>query len=198
MVAYVRVSTKNQRLDVQKEEIVKYCKYKDIDIIRWYEDKGVSGALHRIKWQRALKHAIDNDEVDGVIVYDLSRAGRSTGELLFNLEKLRKAGKKFISVKENINTDTKEGRFMLNVLAAIAELEREVIRERMAAGREYAKKYGTKSGKPCHRPLKEIDWELVRKFRKMGGSWRLIAKIVGVHPNTLIRRAGREAPDLFE
>jgi len=197
VVAYTRVSTRKQRLDVQREEIERFCRYKNLNIYRWYEDKGVSGVLHRPNWERCLNTAINNDNIAGVVVYDLTRAGRSTSELLTNIQRLRNANKMFISVKENIDTTTKEGRLLLNLLAAMAEFERETIKERMAAGREYAKKHGTKSGNPLHRPRRPIDWGEVRKLRRMGASWRFISRYVGMSVAQLIKRAREEAPDVY-
>lgn len=191
--AYIRVSTlkqvKGHSLDYQREAIKKYAKANDIKIRKYYVDAGISGVKFRPKLQQCIDTTISQNDISGIISYTVSRFGRSTQDILFNIEKLNEVDKRFISVKEQFDPRTRMGKMMLTMLASIAEFDRENILEQMAAGREYARKHGTKSGKPMHRPRKEIDWKKVNYYREHKISWRRISEMVGVSTPTLIKRA---------
>jgi len=193
LIGYVRISTLKQleghSLDNQAEVIENYCKAKNYSLKRIYKDKGISAFKDRPGFNAAMKELSENENIHGVVVNDLTRFGRSTVDLLTNIATIKEKGKTFISLKENIDLSDKMGRLLLTVLSAIAEYERDIIKERMESGKEYAKIHGTKSGKPMHRPTKNIDWEKVRFYREKGISWTKIAEIVGTTPPTLIKHA---------
>jgi len=193
IVGYVRVSTQKQvkgkSIEIQKEAIKRYCDANELDLVKIYTDKGISAYKKRPQYKAMIEHLLKNDDWKGLIVHDLTRFGRSTADLLFQINRLDGKGKVFISIKDNIDISTKTGRLLLTMLSAIADFERESIRERMEAGKEYARVHGTKSGKPMHRPYAEIDWDKALELRKYGLSWRKTAKAVGVSPATLIKRA---------
>jgi len=196
IVGYVRVSTQKQvkgkSIEIQKEAIKRYCDANELDLVKIYTDKGISAYKKRPQYKAMIEHLLKNDDWKGLIVHDLTRFGRSTADLLFQINRLDGKGKVFISIKDNIDISTKTGRLLLTMLSAIADFERESIRERMEAGKEYARVHGTKSGKPMHRPYAEIDWDKALELRKYGLSWRKTAKAVGVSPATLIKRAREE------
>ena len=89
----------------------------------------------------------------------------------------------FVSLKESIDTSTPTGKMIFTVLAAVAELERCTIRERVVAGQRAAKRRGVKFG----RPTVDVDTDHVLKLRKEGLSWRAVAQATGVPKDTLIR-----------
>jgi len=193
LVGYIRVSTAKQieghGLDIQRAAIKQYCTAHDVKLMRIYEDKGLSAFKDRPAFTQMMKGLLkDGSEFDGVIVHDLTRFGRSTADLLLKIAQLQQAGKTFISTKENLDISSKTGRLLLTMLSAIAEFEGETIRERLTAGREYAKIHGTKSGKPMNRPYKEIPWKEFDMLKKVGLSYRKIAKHLGISPETLIKR----------
>jgi len=193
VLGYVRVSTKKQieghSLAYQKQAIEKFCKFKDYNLIKIYEDKGISSYKDRKQHKKMMKRLLSDDSIDGVVVNDLTRFGRSTQDLLLQIHDIDKSNKKFISVKDNIDISTKTGRLMLKMLSAIADYEAETIRERMQAGREWAQEHGTKSGKPIGRPKADIDWIKVKELRKHNISWNKTSDVVGVSTPTLIKRA---------
>lgn len=82
------------------------------------------------------------------MVWKLDRLARSTMELLGDIQSLSQRGVGFISLQDNINTSTASGRFQLAVFAALAELERDMIRERTLAGLEAARLRGRVGGRP--------------------------------------------------
>jgi len=195
-VGYVRVSTKTQTkgtsIEYQKEQIQKYCKVHELKLIKIYTDKGISAYKKRPQFEAMTEKLLSDKSLDGVIVHDLTRFGRSTADLLFQINRLDGNGKLFISIKDNIDISTKTGKLLLGLLSVIADYERETIRERMDAGKEYAKVHGTRSGKPMNRPFAVIDWDKVMELRGYGLSWRKTAKQVGVSCTTLIKRAREE------
>ena len=104
-------------------------------------------------------------EGDVVVVSDFSRLARSTRDMLQIVQELTDKGVGLISLKENIDTDTPQGRFMLTIFAALAELERETILQRQREGIAIAKKQGKYKGrKPI--PFNE------EKFRAECMKWR--------------------------
>lgn len=91
-------------------------------------------------------------EIDGVAFWSLDRWGRSMGELVLELEEFSKAGKSLISMKEGIDLSTAAGRLMANVLAAMANFERDRIRERTMLGLARARAQGKTLGRPRNKP----------------------------------------------
>lgn len=127
-------------------------------------------------------------EGDTVIVESISRLARSTKDLLTIVEQISKKGAEFISLKESIDTHTAQGRFMLTVFAAMAELEREQTLQRQAEGIAEAKKRGVYIGR---QPI-AIDDKLftaeVKKWRAGEQTAVDTMKKLDLKPNTFYRR----------
>src|SRR6266705_27819 len=87
-----------------------------------------------------------------VIVWRFDRFARSVKQLVLALEEFRSLGMDFVSHQEALDTSAPMGKAMFTIIAAMAELERSVIRERVVAGLEHARQYGTRSGRPVGRP----------------------------------------------
>lgn len=126
---------------------------------------------------------------DTVIVESISRIARNTRDLLSIVSDLTEKGVEFVSLKENMDTTTPQGRFMLTVFGALAELERENILERQREGIEIAKSEGKYKGR---KPV-EVD---EKRFREVCTRWRsgeitatAAMQEVGLKPNTFYRRA---------
>jgi len=196
VVGYARVSTVKQlsgtSIEDQQSAIKRYCDAYNFDLIKTYKDEGVSAYKERPRYEEMLEKVYKDETIKGVIVNDLTRFGRSTIDLLTQIKLLDSKGKIFVSIKDNIDLSTKNGRLLLVLLSGIADYEKETIMERMNAGREYARLNGTKSGKPMHRPEAVIDWKVVKDLRKVGLSWTKTAKQVGVSVPTIIKRARKE------
>jgi DNA invertase Pin-like site-specific DNA recombinase len=105
-----------------------------------------------------------------VVVWRFDRFARSVKQLVLALEEFRTLGIDFVSHQEALDTSTPMGRAMFTIIAAMAELERTVIRDRVAAGLEYARAHGTKSGKPVGRPRRVFDHEQVAALNAEGMS----------------------------
>jgi DNA invertase Pin-like site-specific DNA recombinase len=131
------------------------------------------------------------------MIVGLDRLGRSLRDLLVLLDGLTAAGCAVISLPESIDLTTPSGRLLVQLIAAIAEFERELIRERVRAGIARVQATGRiRSGKPIGRPRRTLDLTKVRKLRREGRSWREIAVALKCPSRTIrsaVQRAERAA-----
>ncbi len=137
-IAYVRVSTVEQNEARQIESLKRY------DIEKWYTEKISAKDTNRPQLQEMLNYARENDII---YVHDFSRLARSTKDLLDIVEKLQKKKIHLVSVKENIDTSTANGKLMLTMIAAINEFERANLLERQREGISIAKRDGKYKGR---------------------------------------------------
>lgn len=179
-VGYVRCSTLEQnearQLKMMEEQKVE----------RVFVDKASGKNTDRKEFKEMMAFVRAGDTL---IVESISRIARNTRDLLTIISNLTDKGVEFVSLKENIDTTTPHGRFMLTVFGALAELERESILERQREGIEIAKAEGKYKGR---KPV-TID---EAKFRAVCARWRAgeitataAMKEVGLKPNTFYRRA---------
>ena len=138
MVGYARVSTEDQNLDMQRDALAKAgCE-------RVFEDKASGARDDRPGLADALSHVRKGDTL---VVWKLDRLGRSIRSLIDFTEDLRARGVEFQSLNDSINTTTASGRFFFHVMAALAQMEREMIRERTRAGLAASRARGRKGGR---------------------------------------------------
>lgn len=149
-IAYVRVSTVEQNEARQVEALKKY------DIDRWYTEKVSAKDRNRPKLQEMLDYIREGDTV---YIQDFSRLARSTKDLLDLLELMKNKGVKLVSDKENFDAGTANGKFMITVISAVNELERQNLLERQREGIAIAKREGKYRGGQ----VKKIDDALFNK-----------------------------------
>lgn len=179
LIGYVRVSTQEQN---EQRQIVA-LKEKNVDKI--FTDKASGKNTER----EALKEMLSFvREGDTVITESISRVARSTRDLLNIIDTLTHKKVEFISLKECIDTTTPQGKFMLTVFAAMAELERDNILQRQKEGIAIAKTEGKYKGKP---PI-QIDEKSLRMICAKWRSGQITAtqamKELNLKPNTFYRR----------
>lgn len=167
---------------LQKEVIQKYCDAYSITIKEWFIDNDQSAYKFRPNFEKMWDKL---NEVDGFIVKDMSRFGRSDADLLYRFNEMKAKGKRLILITERIDSFTPETDFFIKILALFADREGTNIRERLRAGRAYAAIHGTKSGKPMHRPAKGIDWKQFDQLRADKISIYNIAKIMDISKSKL-------------
>jgi putative DNA-invertase from lambdoid prophage Rac len=170
---YARVSTVDQKCEMQLRELREYCTRRGWEIAGEYVDTGWSGTkASRPQLDRLMKHAGEH-QFDCVVVWKLDRFGRSVLNLVESLNKLASAGVRFIATTQSIDTDESNptSKLLLYILAAVAEFEREMIRERVVAGLASAKHRGQHLGR---RKLL-FDRERVLNLHRGGKSIREIA-----------------------
>ena len=184
---YIRVSTGEQNADMQANELTEYAAFRKWNIAETYSDK-MSGAKDKRPALDQLMADAKRGKFDVVAVWRFDRFARSTSHLLRALEEFAALGIDFVSLKESIDTSTPTGKMVFTILAAVAELERNTIRERVIAGQRAAKRRGVRFG----RPVVEVDTDHALKLRRQGLSWRDISAQVGVAKDTLIRHCEAE------
>lgn len=149
-----------------------YCSRNNITDYILYEDENQSG----VKQSRPALDRMMNDVRDGlvekVIVYSFSRYARSVTHLLRALEEFKKLNIGFVSITESIDTNTPLGSAVFTILGAVAQLERDLIAERVRNGLANAKAKGIRIGR-----LKTRDSDLIRKLKTSGMTYRQIAHI---------------------
>ncbi len=134
---YTRVSTEDQAkegfsLDAQLDKLRAYCKARDWDIAGEYIDDGYSGRnTKRPAYRRLLK---DIDKWDTLLVIKMDRIHRNSKNFMLMMEELKKDEKEFVSMTESLDTSTAMGRFVMDIIQRIAQLESEQIGERVYDG----------------------------------------------------------------
>jgi putative DNA-invertase from lambdoid prophage Rac len=182
---YARVSTVDQNCDMQLRELREYAARRGWEIGQEYVDTGWSGSkASRPQLDKLMRDAAEH-RFDGVLVWKLDRFGRSVVNLSHQLEQLRSWGVRFVSTTQGLDTDHSNptSSLLLHILAAVAEFEREMIRERVKGGMQAAKHRGAKFG----RPKVLFDRAKVVKLRAKGLTERAIAAKMGVGNGTIHR-----------
>jgi putative DNA-invertase from lambdoid prophage Rac len=181
---YMRVSTTDQQCEVQARELRDYCQRRGWDIAEEYRDEGVSGAKKSRPGLDRLMKSAQSRHIDTIIVWKLDRFSRSVLHLNEQLAVLKSCGVRFLAVSQNIDTDSSNptSGLLLNILAAVAEFERELIRERTKSGVELARARGKVFG----RPRKVFRRDEAVAMRNAGVSFRVIAKTLGVATTTVV------------
>jgi DNA invertase Pin-like site-specific DNA recombinase len=146
---YARCSThdKGQDPELQLAPLREYCERRGFGVVDEYVDNGVSGIKNSRPQLDRLLRAARRRQIDLILVWKLDRFGRSLKQLVNTLEELSSLGVGFISYQDNLDLTTPQGRLMFHIIGAMAEFERELIRERVKAGLENARRKGKKIGR---------------------------------------------------
>jgi DNA invertase Pin-like site-specific DNA recombinase len=178
-IGYIRVSTEHQETARQQEIMDSY------QVDRIFSEKLSGANTDRPQLKAMLDYVREGDTL---YVESISRLGRSTRDLLNIIDTLNDKGVALVSHKENIDTDTPTGKFMLTVFAALSQLEREQLKQRQREGIEIAKTQGKYTGR---KPI-PIDWT---KFGQLYGEWKAknitgrdFMRRMGLTANTFYRR----------
>lgn len=151
-IGYIRVSTAKQvhegiSLEAQAEKIAAYCDLKDMDLTGIVTDAGKSGAKSNREGFQEVLSMCQAGKVTAVVVYSISRFTRSTKDLLEFVDRhVIKGNVELHSISESLDTSTATGRFMLKVMGAMNELEREQAGERTKAALSHKREKGEKTG----------------------------------------------------
>ena len=187
---YARVSTvaHGQDVGLQLDELRQVAEQRGWNVVGSFVDEGISGSTDRRPALDRLMAEARAGKVDLVAVFRFDRFARSTRHLLVALEEFRQLGVHFVSLHEQVDTSTPLGKAMFTIIAAVAELERDILRERVIAGVRRAQA----QGKHCGRPRVELDLRPAVALLKEGRSLKEVARILKVSRATLRRRL-REA-----
>lgn len=186
---YSRVSTSNgdQNPETQLVPLREYCQQRGWTVVEEYVDR-LSGSKDSRPALNRLMDDAKRRKFDTLLIWKLDRFGRSLRHLLNSLAEFEALGISFVSLTNAIDTTTPAGKLMFSIIGAVAEFERDLIRERVKAGMARAKKTGTRSGKKIGRPSAQINAVEVRQRRKAGESLRSIANDLNVSPALLVKR----------
>ena len=146
--AYMRVSTADQNPDLQRDGITGFAERAGLRVVSWYLDVAVSGRKEGRPQLDALMKTARRREFDCVLVWKFDRFARSTSHLIKALEEFNHLGIRFISVQDQIDTESPMGKAMFTIIGAMAELESDLISERVRAGMEAARSRGKHVGRP--------------------------------------------------
>lgn len=180
---YARVSTDDQRCDLQLNELRGYCERRGWKVYAEYVDTGWSGGKADRPQLTKMMAAARLHKFDVIACWKLDRFGRSVANFVEHLEQLNRWGVRFICITQSIDTDdaNPSSRLLMQILAAVSEFEKAMIRERVMAGLAAARKRGVKLGGP----RKVFDRDRVVQMHMQGKTYRQIAKAIGISVGTV-------------
>lgn len=180
---YARVSTlAAQNPQMQLLELREYAARRGWQVVDEYVDHASGAKESRPALNRLMTDARQR-KFDVIAVWKIDRFGRSLKHLVNALAELEAVGVTFLSLRDNLDLSTPAGRLMFQIIAAMAEFERELIKERVRAGLRNAKQKGKQLG----RPRVIVDAARIASLRASGASWRAISGKMGVGIGTLYK-----------
>jgi DNA invertase Pin-like site-specific DNA recombinase len=190
---YVRVSTADQRVESQLYDLRELALQRGFEVVHEYRDCGVSGKRARRPGLDALIADARRKKFSVVLVTAFDRVARSVKHFLQLMDELTSLGVVFVSRRENIDTSGPMGRLFVTLIGSIAELETDVIRERVKLGLYYRKR----AGLPVGRVPMNIDRAAIVRDRLSGMSLTTVAKKWGISRSLVCKlvkksRAGDE------
>ena len=161
---YARISTfdKGQDPELQLRPLREYCNARGLTNTQEFVDICTGSKDRRPKLDKLMELARKR-LIDCIVVWKMDRFGRSLKHLVLTIDELNSLGVTFVSYQEQIDFSTPVGKLMFHIIAAMAEFERELIRERVRAGLDNARKKGKRLGR---KPVAPIDVEKVIEWHK--------------------------------
>ncbi len=193
---YCRVSTPDQSVDMQRSDLRRYTEQRGFEIYREYCDEGISGMKDRRPALDELMADARKRLFDAVLVWRFDRFARSTKHLITALEEFRYLGIAFISYQENIDTASPLGKAVFTMVAAFAEMERNIIVERIKGGIRKAREQGKRVGR---RPFTDAEvLGTVRRMKAQGSSVRAIAKALKLSKSFVHKTCKNFGPETLD
>jgi DNA invertase Pin-like site-specific DNA recombinase len=178
---YARVSTADQTVRNQLPALRQYAKARGWQVTHELADRAPRSNQKRPGFEELIGLA-RRRAIDAILVYRLDRFGRSTRELLNTWSELDDLGVRFVSLSEQMDFGSAAGKVMFSVIAAMAEFERDLIRERVKLGMARARLEGRRIGRPDSVPVEEI-----RRRLRAKESPSKIARQLGVGRTSVYR-----------
>jgi DNA invertase Pin-like site-specific DNA recombinase len=179
---YARVSTKEQSVDMQLNDLERYSRERGYEIYKIYQDS-ISGTKDTRPGLAQMMNDAKKCKFDIVLVWRFDRFARSTKHLVDALYEFRSLGIGFISYQENIDTSSPLGEAIFTIISAMSKLERDIIAERVKGGLRKAKANGKRLG----RPKCKVDTNKVIELRKQNKTIRQIVEELGLSKGTVDR-----------
>jgi len=185
LIGYARVSTDDQNLDLQRDALEKAgCE-------KIYADQQSGASTERLGLNGILEMARPGDTL---VVWRLDRLGRSLKHLIHLMEQLDRQGIGLRSLQENIDTTTSGGRLVFHLFGALAEFERNLIRERTRAGLSAARARGRQGGRPKRLDPKKRELAL-RLYQERQHSIAELCQLMGISKSTLYNYLAEHGDD---
>ena len=177
VAGYIRVSTERQKEEgsheTQREQLEQWAERQGY-LIEFFEDIAISGQSNdRPAYERMMDRA---EEFDAIVVRELSRFGRSLQRVLNDVAELDERGVDFISLTDQFDTSTAQGKLMMQMIGAFNEFWANLARERALENVELRREKGEHVGRP--KKLDEVELEDVYQWRRSGLSYQQIAILV--------------------
>lgn len=188
---YARVSTSDQNPRMQIDELRELAVRRGYEVVGEFVDHGVSGTRDRRPELDRLLAVAHRGKLDVVVCWRFDRFARSLKFLLLTLDDFRVRGIDFVSLQDNIDTSTPTGRLAFAIVGAVAEMEKEMNRDRTRSGIAAARRRGAQIGRPRVR----VEVARARELLAHGVSVRAVAKKLGVGASTLTRALRGDAPE---
>jgi DNA invertase Pin-like site-specific DNA recombinase len=180
---YLRVSTFDQNTDTQRLDLLQMVQQRGLTVVEDYVDHGISGTKSRRPGLDHMMADARRGQFDVVLVWACDRLARSTKHFLETLDELNRLGVEFASFREQLDTGGALGRAVVIIISAVAELERNLIVERVKAGLRRAKLEGRRIGRA---PL-EVNRVGLLRDRAQGMSLKNLAKTYGISKASVCR-----------
>lgn len=178
---YARISTNKQNLDIQRKQLEKAgCKQVFCDI-QTGKDKNRPGFNDLMKVLR---------DGDALIVTKLDRLARSMRDLLQIIEEIAQKKVFFMSLGDKVDTSTPAGRFFINIMGSLGEMERELIRERTIKALEHSRSLGRIGGRK--KTISDEKKELIKELLKAGNTYKIVSETLKINLKTLYREIPTE------
>ena len=176
VAVYARVSTLEQSTENQLEDLRRYGQQRGWEIWQEYIDAGISGTKDSRPALNKLMNNARKRKFDTVLVWRFDRFARSTKHLVLALEEFKSLGIQFVSYQENVDTGSPLGNAIFTIIGAMAQLERDIIAERVKAGLRRAKSRGKRLG----RRQVPVEIDKILQLRSGGLSLRAIGRQTGI------------------
>jgi len=187
VVIYSRVSTKDQNCENQIQLLKKIVHQNNWELVDTYVDVGISGSKgreSRKEFDRLNKDMVRR-KFNRILVWDISRLGRSLQHLVEFLNEVNSIGCNLYIHQSGLDTSTPNGKMMFQMIGVFSEFEREMISERVKLGLERVKSKGKKLGRPQRVNLTMVDE--MKKLKNIGWSYGKISEHLGVSKMTVSR-----------
>lgn len=187
---YARVSTDKQKVDMQLAELRQFVTRSGWTVYKEYTDQATGANTKRPAFT-AMMEAAGKRKFDLLLVWKLDRLSRSLKDLINTLDELGAHGVDFISYDNNLDTSTPTGKLVFQIVGAVAEFEKDIIRERVKAGVANARAKGKKLGRPT---LPAFILEKARELQAKGLSIRAIERKLKVGEGTIRKQFQKNLP----
>ncbi len=181
VAVWLRVSTEEQRFDSQSDAIEHYVQARGWEVVKRFEEYGVSGAAQNRKVVDEILKGAKRKHFDSVVVFRGDRAFRTAGRGCLFIDELTACDCAFVSIDDGLDTGTNMGQVMAKIVSVLAEWERAGLRSRQQAGIAAARARGKHIG----RPKRIVDVGLARELLSRGHTMKATAEKLAVAPATL-------------